>query len=103
MLGAAGPGAAVVFHGMYEAAPELIETMDGGAGWKAAVETFPERERHLHTHEQHFVAMTDRDRAAVTGELIGATTWTAPAQDLRQRLDDAAASGVSEFMRADGR
>lgn len=100
VLDAAGPGAAVVFHGMYEAAPELIETMDGGAGWKAAVEAFPERERHLHTHEQHFVAMTERDRAAVTGELIGATTWTAPAQDLRQRLGEAAESGVSEFMYA---
>jgi len=100
VMDAAGPGAAVVFHGIYEAGPEMLDAMDGGPEWRAAVEAFPERERHLHTHEQHFVAMTDRDRASVTGELIGATTWTAPADELRQRLSDAAASGVSEFMYA---
>jgi len=100
VMDAAGPGAAVVFHGIYEAGPEMLDAMDGGPEWRAAVEAFPERERHLHTHEQHFVAMTDRDRASVTGELIGATTWTAPADELRQRLWDAAASGVSEFMYA---
>ena len=97
---AAGPGAAVVFHGIYEAGPEMLHSVEGGSEWRAALEAFPERERHLHTHEQHFVAMTDRDTAAVTGDLIGATTWTAPASELRQRLADAAASGVSEFMYA---
>ena len=73
---AAGPGAAVMFHGIYEAGPEMLDSVEGGPEWRAAVEAFPERERHLHTHEQHFVAMTDRDVAAVTGDLIGATTWT---------------------------
>ena len=100
VLDAAGPGAAVVFHGMYEADPALLDAFEGGPQWRDAVEAFPERERHLFTHEEHFVGMTDRDRASVTPELIGSTTWTGSAEQLRQRLDDTAASGVSEFMYA---
>ena len=100
VLDAAGPGAAVVFHGMYEADPSLLDAFEGGPQWRDAVEAFPERERHLFTHEEHFVGMTDRDRASVTPDLIASTTWTGSAEQLRQRLDDTAASGVSEFMYA---
>ena len=100
VMSAAGPGAAVVFHGLYEADPALLEGLDGGPGWRDAVERFPASERHLHTHREHFVAMTERDREAVTPELIGATTWTAHADELRVRLDETAASGVSEFVYA---
>jgi 5,10-methylenetetrahydromethanopterin reductase len=100
VMAAAGAGAAVVFHGMYEADPTLLDGMDGGPEWRAAVESFPEAERHLHTHELHFVGMTERDRASVTGELIGLTTWTGTRDQLRVRLDDAAGGGVSEFMYA---
>lgn len=97
---AAGAGAAVVLHGMYEADPDLLDGLDGGPRWRAAIESFPGPERHLHTHEGHFVAMTDRDRAAVSPELISAMTWTAPLADLRARMADVAAGGVSEFLYA---
>jgi 5,10-methylenetetrahydromethanopterin reductase len=100
VLDAAGPGAAVVFHGMYEADPSLLDAFEGGAEWRTAVEAFPEAERHLHTHREHFVGMTERDRDSVTPELIATTTWTGTAAELRGRLDDAATSGVSEFMYA---
>lgn len=100
VLDAAGPGAAVVFHGMYEADPALLDAFEGGPEWRDAIERFPEAERHLHTHREHFVGMTDRDLASVTPDLIGSTTWTGAASDLRTRLDDAAASGVTEFMYA---
>lgn len=100
VLDAAGPGAAVVYHGMYEADPALLDGFDGGPQWRDAVEQFPESERHLHTHREHFVGMTDRDRASVTPELIGSTTWTGTATDLRARLDEVAAGGVTELMYA---
>jgi 5,10-methylenetetrahydromethanopterin reductase len=87
-----------MFHGMYEADPSLLDAVEGGPEWRAAVEAFPERERHLHTHEQHFVAMTERDRASVTGDLIAATTWTATADAVRARAKETADSGVSELM-----
>lgn len=100
VLDAAGPGAAVVLHGMYEAGPEMLEAVPGGPEWRAEVESYPERERHLHTHAQHFVAMTERDRRAVDAELVSTTTWTAEADVLRARLHDVAASGVDELMYA---
>lgn len=100
VMDAAGPGGAVVFHGMYEAGPELLDGFEGGAEWRAAIEEFPESERHLHTHEGHFVAMTERDRAAVGADLVAATTWTGPADALAERLADVEASGVSEFVYA---
>ena len=100
VLDAAGPGAAVVFHGMYEAGPELLDGFEGGSQWREAIERFPAVERHLHTHREHFVGMTDRDLASVTPDLIGSTTWTGHRDELRGRLDDAAGSGVTEFMYA---
>lgn len=101
VLDAAGPGAAVVFHGMYEAGgAELVDAFPGGAAWREAVEAFDERERHLHTHELHFVGMTDRDRASVTPELITSTTWTGTPDELKERLAQAEAAGVTEFLYA---
>ncbi len=98
VLDAAGAGAAVVFHGMYEAGADLLDGFEGGPIWRSAIEEFPEAERHLHTHEQHFVSMTDRDAAAVTPELIATTTWTASIDDLRSRMAGTAAAGVTEFV-----
>jgi 5,10-methylenetetrahydromethanopterin reductase len=100
VLDAAGPGGAVVFHGMYEAGPELLDGFEGGTEWRTAIEEFPPDERHLHTHEGHFVAMTERDAASVTPGLIAATTWTGAADELRGRLADVEAAGVSEFVYA---
>ena len=41
-----------------------------------------------------------RPTLVVSPDLIGSTTWTGTAAELRQRLDDAASSGVTEFMYA---
>jgi 5,10-methylenetetrahydromethanopterin reductase len=100
VLEAAGPGGAVVYHGMYEAGPELLAGFPGGEEWLAAIEEFPAAERHLHTHELHFVGMTDRDRASVTGELLATTTWTGTAAELSSRLAEVESQGVSEFLYA---
>lgn len=100
VLDAAGPGAAVMLHGMYEADPALLDDVPGGAQWRGAVEAHPASERHLHTHEEHFVGMTERDRAAVDGALIAAATWSGTRDELRARLDGVAADGVTEFMYA---
>ncbi len=100
VLDAAGPGTAVVYHGMYEADPALLDGMPGGPEWRASIEEFPETERHLHTHELHFVGMTDRDRASVTGDLIGAMTWTGTADEVRARLAQVEGEGVTEYWYA---
>jgi 5,10-methylenetetrahydromethanopterin reductase len=100
VLDAAGPGAAVVLHGMYEADPSLLDALPGGPRWRGEIESFPRAERHLHTHEEHFVGMTERDRAAVDASLITSTTWTGTREQLGERLEDIGAAGVTEFMYA---
>jgi 5,10-methylenetetrahydromethanopterin reductase len=100
VMDAAGPGAAVLFHGMYEAGPETLDGMPGGPEWRAAIEAFPENERHVHTHEMHFVGMTDRDRASVTGDLVGMAGWTGTRDAIRARLDEVERAGTTEFWYA---
>jgi 5,10-methylenetetrahydromethanopterin reductase len=99
-LAAAGPGGAVVFHGMYEADPTLLDGMPGGPEWRADVEQYPADERHLRTHEGHFVHMTARDGASVTGDMLTGMTWTGEAEALKARMAETEAAGVSEFLYA---
>jgi 5,10-methylenetetrahydromethanopterin reductase len=100
VLDAAGPGGAVLYHGMYEADPALLDGLPGGTTWRAAIEEFPEDERHLHTHELHFVGLSDRDRAAITPEVLGMSGWTGTRDSFRSRLDEVAAGGTTEFWYA---
>src|SRR5438093_3757647 len=77
VLAAAGPAAAVAYHGLYEGSPDAVDGLPGGPTWRAATEAVPEAERHLAIHEDHLVALTDRDRAALgDGSLIPGFTWT---------------------------
>ena len=100
VIDAAGPGAAVVFHGMYAADPTLLDGLEGGPEWRAAIEAFPPEERHVRTHEGHFSHLTDRDRASISGELIATTTWTGSPAELRSRLADTEAAGTTELAYA---
>jgi 5,10-methylenetetrahydromethanopterin reductase len=99
-IAAAGPALTVVYHGMYESDPDLVDAFPGGSGWRAALEQVPQHTRHLAIHEDHLVAVTERDRPLVTGEGISAFTWTAEADAMRARLDATAAAGTTEFLYA---
>ena len=92
-----GPAIAVVWHGTYEAAGAGVDNLPGGKGWRADVERFPERSRHLHVHEGHLVELTERDRRNLAPELAGATFSGTPAQ-LRERAAGLAAQGVAEIV-----
>jgi 5,10-methylenetetrahydromethanopterin reductase len=92
-----GPGIAVVWHGTYESAGAGVDNLPGGKGWRAEVERFPARSRHLYVHEGHLVAMTDRDRRNLAPELAGVTFSGTPAQ-LRERAAGLAAQGVAELV-----
>jgi 5,10-methylenetetrahydromethanopterin reductase len=97
---AAGPALTVVYHGMYESDPELVESLPGGPEWRAALEAIPDHSRHLATHEDHLVAVTDRDRPLLSGEGLTTFTWTGEAGALRARLDATAAAGTTEILYA---
>ena len=92
-----GPAIAVVWHGTYEAAGAGVDNLPGGKGWRAEVERFPARSRHLYVHEGHLVQMTERDRRNLAPELAGTTLSGTPAQ-LRVRAAALAAQGVAEIV-----
>ncbi len=97
---AAGPGVAVALHARLEmGGPGAVDRVPGGEIWRAAIDAIPPDEQHLATHEGHVVELTDRDRAALAA---GATTripnftLTGSANDVRARLDEVAAAGITE-------
>lgn len=99
-LAAAGPGLTVVFHAMYEGDPASVDDLPNGASWRAELEQVPADVRHLSTHEEHMVTVSDRDRQLLSGDLLPAFTWTGPAKDLRARLDQLEADGGTEILYA---
>jgi 5,10-methylenetetrahydromethanopterin reductase len=100
VLDAAGPGAVVAYHGIYEAAPAMIDDMEGGARWRAALETIPEAERHLTLHRGHFTQVTDRDRTLLSGAAVRQYTMTGDASEWRTKVDALAETGVTELIYA---
>ncbi len=67
------------------------------AGPGAAIEAFPERARHLHTHEGHHTFLNQVDRRVMNGDFIRRFTYTDEAPVLRERFDALAARGVTEI------
>ena len=100
VLDAAGPGAVVAYHGIYEAAPAMIDDMAGGAEWRAELEAIPEPERHLALHRGHFTAVNTRDRKLLSGEAIRQYTMTGDPSEWRVEVDALAATGVTELIYA---
>jgi 5,10-methylenetetrahydromethanopterin reductase len=97
---AAGPAVTVVYHGMYENDPTLVDSLPGGPEWRAEIEQIPEHVRHLALHEEHIVSVTTRDRPLLSGEGMTSFTWTGEADVLRARLDATAEAGTTEILYA---
>lgn len=98
--GAIGPAIAVVYHGAYQAGgAAAVDQLPNGAAWRAEIERFPERSRHLYVHEGHIWELTDRDRRHLHPAL-GATTFTGPADQLRDRAAALEAQGITELVYA---
>ncbi len=96
-LAAAGPALTVVYHAMY---PDAVMALPGGPEWRARIDAFPPEARHLAVHEDHLVAVTERDRPLLNGDLLRSFSWTATRSELRERLDALEVSGVSEILYA---
>ena len=98
VIEAAGHALAVTYHAVYERSGAAVDGLPGGATWRAAIESVPVERRHLATHEDHLVRVCDRDMPAVE-EGAGALpmlTMTGTAGDLRARVEQLEASGVTE-------
>ena len=99
---AIGPWYVVSYHGVWEAFPEALAGMPGGAEWLADVEaSAPEGERHLAVHRGHVTHVTDRDRAVLElapEEALANWGWVGDAADIARRVDEARSRGVVEIM-----
>jgi 5,10-methylenetetrahydromethanopterin reductase len=99
VLDAAGHAVAVLFHSLYErAGAEGVDAVAGGQSWREAVEAVPQDRRHLAIHEGHLVSVSERDRPAVAeGVSLLTVSLTGSPSDLRNRVDELAAAGVTEI------
>lgn len=100
---AAGPWYAIMGHGAWEAMPEAVDGFPGGPEWRAKLESMrPEGERHLEVHHGHATTVTELDRILVdaAGEGIVGMGWVAEADEMKQKLADAAAGGSTEIIYA---
>lgn len=101
VIAAAGAGIAVAYHALYErGGANAVDALPGGAVWRAEIEKAPEHLRHLATHEDHLVGPTARDRAALDAGgsmLLPAVTFTGTAEQLKARIEQLDASGVTEL------
>jgi 5,10-methylenetetrahydromethanopterin reductase len=96
---AAGPGAVVMYHAVYErGGGAAVDALPGGRGWREAIEAYPEAERHLAIHEGHLVQANPRDEPHVADllPLASATTLTGTAEQVSQSVEQLGARGVTE-------
>lgn len=93
-IDAAGHAASVGLHWATEF--DALDSLPNGRAWAAAYADVPARERHLALHDQHLIAVNDRDRAFVTGDMLSAQKLAMSPELWQQRLTQYSAAGVTE-------
>jgi 5,10-methylenetetrahydromethanopterin reductase len=99
VVDAMAPAAVVMYHAVYErGGAAAVDGLPGGPGWRAAVEAYPENERHLAIHEGHLVKANPRDEPYVADliPMASAGALTGTAEQVAARVRDLAAAGVTE-------
>ena len=98
VLEAAGPGAAVAYHALYEQRSPVLRSLPGADAWIGAIEAVPAETRHLAIHRGHLTVLNDIDRLMMTGSLAAGISRSGTAGQMRQRVAAAAAEGTTEFV-----
>lgn len=98
VLEAAGPGAAVAYHALYEQRSPVLSSLPGADAWVAAIEAVPAATRHLEIHRGHLTVLNDIDRLMMTGGLAAGISRSGTAAQMRDRVAQAAADGTTEFV-----
>ena len=99
VVDALAPAAVVMYHAVYErGGAAAVDGLPGGPGWRAAVEAYPENERHLAIHKGHLVKANPRDEPYVADliPMASAAALTGSAEQVAARVRDLAAAGVTE-------
>lgn len=98
---AAGPGAVVVYHAMYErGGAAAVDALPGGQAWREKIEAYPEDERHFAIHEGHLVKANPSDEPHVADVIPFAASMalTGTAEQLTEKVAGLAAQGVTEIV-----
>lgn len=96
VLAAAGHGAGVSLHAMYERGADLSR-IPGGAEWAASIESVPRERRHIEVHDRHLIALTERDARVVDGPMLRRFGLARTADEWRARLAELEAAGATEI------
>ena len=96
---AVGPWKVVTYHEAYViAGPDAVDALPGGREWRDALEKLaPEGQRHLHSHQGHVTALTDRDHRLLNHAPDGLTTIGTP-DEISARVAELAKRGVQEII-----
>ena len=95
VLAAAGHAAPVLFHFALE--NDRLGTLPNGEEWARAYADVPENARHLALHDRHLIAVNDRDRPFVTGELLAANGLALTRDGWRERVALLETMGATEI------
>jgi 5,10-methylenetetrahydromethanopterin reductase len=99
---AGGPGTALAWHGAYEFGGQAaVAQLAGGEVWNEVVNRSPEDLRHLAVHSGHCVELNEADQAAWESggsTLLGSSTLSGTVEQVRSKLDELAAAGVTEIV-----
>ena len=99
VLAAAGPGAAVFYHLMYDGRGwGDVSVLPGGEEFRRRAEALPAARRHLDIHASHLVGLNPLDDGIVTGDAMAALGVVADAGAWRARLSASEAVGVTEVV-----
>lgn len=96
VVAAAGPGAAVVYHLLYDSGQD-IDGLQGGIAWRTALEALPEEERTVAQWAGHLVHLNELDRAHIRREAIPQLTMVVTAEEVAERIAAMADEGVTEI------
>lgn len=98
---AAGPGAVVIYHALYErGGAAAVDAVPGGQNWRELVEAYPEDERHFAIHQGHLVKANPSDEPHVADVIPFATSMalTGTAAELAEKIAGLAAQGITEIV-----
>ncbi|MEA3216405.1 MAG: 5,10-methylenetetrahydromethanopterin reductase [Acidimicrobiia bacterium] len=96
VVAAAGHGAAVAYHFLQQTG-RSADRLPGGEAWRRAYDDVPEDERHLALHDLHLIAVNERDRPFITGDVVAALGAAFTPEDLRSRLQKLEEAGATEI------
>lgn len=98
----AGPMSVVFLHGLVEASlglqlsPEIAPLLEAYRKQYASYE--PADARYLQMHKMHLIGVRPEEQKFLTPEFIAATTFTAPATELRERICALRDGGFNQFV-----